>query len=160
MERKYNITIRRATTDDIKTIQQLGFELLDFERKNWDPSLDAKWPFSEKGKKKYLEAIENKYTIIAEKDGKPVGYLIGKLIDVSSDSARPIKPAYLENIYVSESMRGANIGSEIFANFKDYCKSEGVSRINVSVISDNEDAIKFYENVGFSPHSISLSQEI
>ena len=160
MEKKYDITIRHATTDDIETIQKLGFELLDFERKNWDPSLDANWPFSEEGKKKYLAAIENKYTIIAEKDGEPVGYLIGKLIDISPDSARPIKQAYLENIYVSESMRGANIGSEIFANFRDYCKSEGVSRINVSVISDNENAIKFYKNVGFSPRSISLSQEI
>lgn len=160
MKRKYDITIRRATTDDIETIQQLGFELLDFERKNWDPSFDAKWPFSEEGKKKYLAAIENKYTIIAEKDGKPVGYLIGKIIDISPDSARPIKQAYLENIYVSESLRGANIGSEIFANFKDYCKSEGVSRINVSVLSDNKNAVEFYKNVGFSPRSISLSQEI
>ena len=160
MERKYNITIRRATADDIETIQKLGFKLLDFERKNWDPSLDANWPFSEEGKKKYLAAIENKYTIIAEKDGEPVGYLIGKLIDISPDSARPIKQAYLENIYVSESMRGANIGSEIFANFRDYCKSEGVSRINVSVLAANENAVKFYENVGFSPRSISLSQEI
>ena len=160
MERKYDITIRRATEEDVETIQRFGFELLDFERQNWDPTLDAKWPFTEEGKQKYLAAIRNKYTIIAEKDGEPVGYLIGKIIDASPDSARPIKQAYLENIYVSESVRGANIGGEIFASFKTYCKSEGVSRINVSVLAANENAVKFYEKVGFSPRSINLSQEI
>jgi ribosomal protein S18 acetylase RimI-like enzyme len=157
---KYDISIRRATESDIKTIQQFGFELLDFERKNWDPSLDTKWPFSKEGEEKYLSAIKNKYTIVAEKDGEPVGYLIGKIIDISPDSARPIKQAYLENIYVSESLRGANIGSEIFANFKDFCKKEGVSRINVSVLAANENAVEFYKNSGFSPRSINLSQEI
>ena len=63
-----NITIRRATLKDLKTIQRFGYELLDYERRNWDPALDVNWPFSKEGEQKYLTAITDKYTIIAEKD--------------------------------------------------------------------------------------------
>ena len=82
-----NVIIRQAKESDIEIIQQFGYELLDFERRNWDKSLDAKWPFTEAGKQKYLEAIKDKYTIIAEIDGKAVGFLIGKVIKTSAGDA-------------------------------------------------------------------------
>ena len=45
-----NITTRIATMADLKTVQQLGFDLLDYEHQNWDPTLETDWPFSEEGK--------------------------------------------------------------------------------------------------------------
>ena len=155
-----NTTIRRATLEDLKTIQQFGYELLDYERRNWDPTLDINWPFSKEGEQKYRAAITDKYTIIAEKDKKPIGYLIGKIVDIAPGSARPIKQAYLENIFVLDSARKSGVGVKLIAEFKDYCKKEGVSRINVNVLAANTNAVDFYQKVGFSPRSLSLSQEI
>ena len=155
-----NITTRRATLEDLKTIQRFGYELLDYERQNWDPAVDINWPFSKEGEQKYRSAITDKYTIIAEKDKKPIGYLIGKIVDIAPGSARPIKQAYLENIFVSDSARKSGVGAKLIAEFKDYCKKEGVSRINVNVLVANTNAVDFYQKVGFSPRSLSLSQEI
>ena len=155
-----NIIVRRATLEDIKTIQQFGYKLLDYERQNWDPALDVNWPFSKEGEQKYFTAITDKYTIIAEKDKKPVGYLIGKVIDAAPGSARHIKQAYLENIFVSDSDRKSGVGVKLIVDFRDYCKKEGVSRINVSVLAANTIAVDFYQKVGFSPRSLSLSQEL
>ena len=155
-----NITIRRATLKDLKTIQQFGYKLLDYERQNWDSALDVNWPFSKEGEQKYRTAITDKYTIIAEKDKKPVGYLIGKVIDAAPGSARHIKQAYLENIFVSDSDRKSGVGTKLIADFKDYCKKEGVNRINVSVLAANTTAVDFYQKTGFLPRSLSLSQEI
>ena len=155
-----NIIVRRATLEDIKTIQQFGYKLLDYERQNWDSALDVNWPFSKEGEQKYRTAITDKYTIITEKDGKPVGYLIGKVVDAAPGSARHIKQAYLENIFVSDSDRKSGVGVKLIVDFRDYCKKEGVSRINVSVLAANTIAVDFYQKVGFSPRSLSLSQEL
>lgn len=155
-----NITIRRAALEDLKIIQRFGYELLDYERQNWDPALDINWPFSKEGEQKYRFAITDKYTIIAEKDKKPAGYLIGKIVGAAPGSARNIKQAYLENIFVSDSARKSGVGAKLITEFKDYCKKEGVSRINVSVLAANTTAVDFYQKVGFSPRSLSLSQEL
>lgn len=155
-----NITIRRATLKDLKTIQRFGYELLDYERRDWDPALDVNWPFSKEGEQKYRTAITDKYTIIAEKGGKPVGYLIGKVVDAAPGSARHIKQAYLENIFVSDSDRKSGVGVKLIVDFRDYCKKEGVSRINVSVLAANATAVDFYQKTGFLLRSLSLSQEI
>ena len=155
-----NITIRRAALEDLKIIQRFGYELLDYERQNWDPALDINWPFSKEGEQKYRFAITDKYTIIAEKDKKLAGYLIGKIVGAAPGSARNIKQAYLENIFVSDSARKSGVGAKLITEFKDYCKKEGVSRINVSVLAANTTAVDFYQKVGFSPRSLSLSQEL
>lgn len=155
-----DITIRRATLDDLKIIQQFGYELLEYERQNWDPALDSNWPFSKEGEQKYRTAITDKYTVIAENDHQPVGYLIAKIIDIAPGSARSIKQAYLENIYVVSSARKSGIGAKLVVNFQDYCKKEGVNRINVSVLAANTAAVDFYQKVGFSPRSLNLSQDL
>ena len=157
---KNEILLRRANENDLEIVQQFGYKLLNFERKNWDASLDPSWPFSESGEQKYLEAIKNKYTLLAIKDSVPVGFLIGKIIDFSSDSARNIKQARLENIFVNEDVRGDGIGIKLIENFCDYCKNVGVSRLDVSVLANNEVAVNFYKRVGFEPRSLNLSREL
>lgn len=156
-----SITIRKATKNDIKLVQQFGFELLDYERQNWDPTLEADWPFSEAGKKAYEKAINEKYTIIAEDEKKhPVGFLIGKIVRPDKDAARKVTIAQLENIFVYPDSREKNIGKQLFEHFKSYCKTEGVNKINVTVNAKNTTAIKFYEKTNFSPSRLFLSQEI
>ena len=152
--------VRRAKMEDLGTIQQLGFELLDFERRNWDASLDVGWPFSEAGKKKYEEAIREKFVVLAENRGEAVGYLIGKITKRDVGDARKICQAQLENIFVREGSRGVGTGAKLMSEFKEYCENEGVDRLNVSVLAQNEQAIKFYEKVGFMPRSLNLSLEM
>jgi len=155
-----DIVIRQAKESDIETIQQFGYKLLDFERRNWDNSLDAKWPFSEAGKQKYLEAINEKYTLIAEIDGKAVGFLIGKIIKTSAGDARHLNQARVENIYVDENIRKSGIGAKLIEKFKDFCRNNDVNRLDVSVLADNEVAVEFYKKMGFKSRSLNLSQEL
>ena len=155
-----NITIRRANTSDIETIQKFGSELLNFERKNYDPSLDENWAFSDEAKAKYLASIQNNYVTIAEIDAKPVGFLLGSIIEPKSGDARQIKQAYLQNIYVDKELRKAGVGKKLIDDFKQYCKKENVNRLNVSVLAANEVAVGFYDKVGFKPRSINLFQEL
>lgn len=152
--------IRKATVSDIDTIQDFGSKLLNFERENYDPSLDANWALSDEAKAKYLNAIETKYVTIAEIEGRPVGFLIGSILEQKAGDARQIKQAYLQNLYVDKNSRKSGIGKELVEDFKNYCRNEGVKRLNVSVLAANEVAVKFYGATGFEPRSINLSQDL
>lgn len=153
-------TIRRAKVSDIATIQAFGSKLLNYERENYDSSLDENWAFSDEAKIKYLDAIQNKYVSIAEIGGQPVGFLIGNIITPMSNDARQIKQANLQNIYVDEDVRNTGLGKRLIEDFKEYCKSNDVTRLNVSVLAANTIATDFYYNNGFKPRSLNLFQEL
>lgn len=155
-----NISIRRAEPSDIETIQKFGSELLNYERVNFDSSLDKDWAFSDEAKAKYLAAINEKYVTIAEVDGEPKGFLIGSIIAPKAGDARSIIQANLQNIYVDETQRKAGIGGMLVEDFRAHCRSVGVKRLNVSVLAANETAVRFYNTVGFKSRSINLSQEL
>jgi len=155
-----DISIRKASDSDLKLIQEFGSRLLNFERENYDSSLDSNWAFSDEAKAKYLVAIRERYVIIAELDGRAVGFLIGSVATPKPGNARPIKQAMLQNIYVDSSQRGIGVGKRLVEEFKAYCKGENVDRINVSVMAANKVAISMYEKVGFSPRSINLAMEL
>ena len=155
-----NVLLRKAKSSDIGIIQEFGSKLLNYERDNYDTSLDSNWAFSDEARQKYLDAIQNKYVIIAEMDGRPIGFLIASIIEPKTGDARQIKQAYLQNIYVEENYREAGVGKELVDSFKDYCRKEGVKRLNVSVLAANKNAAKFYDGIGFKPRSINLFQEL
>ena len=155
-----NTTIRRATIDDLKTIQQFGYQLLEYERNNWDPDLKLDWPFSDQGKNAYTKAINDGYTTIAEIDEKPVGFLIGSIKRPKVGNARQITVAQLENIFVNEDARVRGVGKKLADEFKTYCIAEKVDKLNVVVNSENVEAIKFYKKIGFIPSRMILSQDL
>lgn len=155
-----NISIRQATLDDLKTIQQLGFELSEYERKSWDKTLDSNWSFSKEGEAAYIKAISEKISLIVEQDDTPIGYLICKILHPGPNDARHLVTAYLENIYVKPDFRGSGIGKKLFTELCTRCKKENVQKIDVMVNSKNIPAIKFYEKMGYSPSRLMMSCEL
>lgn len=154
------ITIRRATIEDLRDVQQLGYELLKYEHDNWDESLDLQWPFSEVGETNYRKAILERVTLLVEDDGKIAGFLIGSIQKPAEGAARKTITAQLNNIYVREEWRRQELGRKLAEEFKTVCDTEGVEQINVTVNSQNTDAIAFYERVGFVPSRIFMSMKI
>ena len=55
---------------------------------------------------------------------------------------------HLEDLIVTQSMRGTGIGSALLDNVVKYGKEKGVRRIGWEVLDWNEPAIKFYESKG------------
>ncbi len=155
-----DVIIKRAKINDLETVQQFGYRLLEYERNNWDPDLELDWPFSEQGKDAYTKAINDGYTIIAEIDGRPVGFLIGSIRRPKAGTARQITAAQLENIFVNEDARVKGVGKKLAEEFKKYCLAEKVDKLNVVVNSENVGAIEFYKKIGFLPSRMILSQDL
>ena len=45
-----DVIIRQATLKDLKSIQNLNYELFKLEKENYDSTLIVDWPLSEEGK--------------------------------------------------------------------------------------------------------------
>jgi ribosomal-protein-alanine N-acetyltransferase len=79
--------------------------------------------------------------IVAEKDHKIIGFIIG--VKINQDLAKILM------LSVSELFRNQKIGSSLFKKFLEEISTDNIKNIQLEVRSDNKKAIKFYEKNGF-----------
>lgn len=153
-----NIIIRKANIDDLKAVQELNYKLFDLEYNNFDPALNMKWTFSEKGEKYFTELIENGTVWVAEDNNKVIGYLAGSIIGKTSCATKTL--AELDNFYIDEEYRKKGIGKKLVVEFKKFCISQGIEEMKVTASYQNINARKFYKNNGFDDFEITYKMKL
>jgi len=129
--------IREATRADIPRVWELILELAEFERLRHCvvgslAELDRHY--------------ERAYWLhVAEVDGEVVGYALW-FTNFSTFLTRP--GLYLEDIYVSPSVRGQGIGKAMLHGLIETARSRGYGRVEWSVLDWNQSAIDFYRSQG------------
>jgi len=154
------INIKRATLNDLKTIQTLNDKLFKFEMENRLDSYVETWPFSNNAEDYFNNLIENQFVAIAECDNNVAGYLAGSIYQDETYSCYEGITAELENMFVEENYRKYGVGSRLIEHFNDYCKMNDVKRIIVTASFGNNDAINFYKKNGFNDYNIQLRKEL
>lgn len=141
--------IRQAVFEDLTFVRQLNYELFEQEYHLFNKNLDVNWPFSDWGEKYFINMINAQTVLVAENNGKILGYLAGSV---------KIKRSYMceafseiENMLVAEEYRQHGIGSRLVERFKELAKNEGTGIIRVTVYADNNRAIGFYKKMGLLP---------
>lgn len=134
-------TIRRAVAADCPQMLELVKELARYEREpdavtvSMDEFIDAGF-----GSHPVWEAF------VAESGGRIVGISL-YYIRYSTWKGRRL---YLEDIVVTESMRGRGIGKLLFEQTLDLCKTRGYNGMVWQVLDWNTPAIEFYKKYGAS----------
>ena len=153
-----NVIIRKATLEDLKSVQELNYKLFDVEYKNFDPALNMEWTFSKMGEDYFIELIEKGTVWVAVDDNKVIGYLAGSI---------NVKPEYatkslseLDNFYVEEEYRRQGIGKKLLEEFKKYCISKDIEEIKVTASAKNINARQFYKNNGFEDFEITYKMKL
>ena len=137
------IKIRKAKKSDSKEIIRLINELAKFE-KLAPPTLSAK-------KRLINDAFGRNplfFVLLAEAEGSIVGYAF-YFFTYSSFKAR--KTLYLEDIFVTESMRRFGVGKLFFKEMLKIAKAEKCARMEWCVLDWNVNAINFYDKLGAKP---------
>lgn len=152
--------IRKATIKDLKKIQELNLELFKKEHKEFDKTLNCKWTFGKKGTSYFKERIEKDgLALVAEVDGKIVGYLVGGKAEVKSyRTATSI--CELENMMILEKYRNLKIGTKLVEEFLKWTEQKKFEIIEVSASSKNLKGIDFYKKMGFEEYSITLEKRM
>ena len=88
------------------------------------------------------------HAIIAYYGESPVAFSI-YFFNLSTFDGRP--GLYVEDIFVRPAFRGSGVGRKLFEYLSARAREEGCSRIELSVLNWNEDAIQFYKKLGGEP---------
>lgn len=155
------IEVRKAKISDLKDIQKLNLLLFKKEYKEYDKLLDCNWTFSNNGKNYFKEKIlkKNNCAMVAIKDKKIVGYLVGGFTKGESYRNLP-KVAELENTFVLKEYRNLKMGTKLYQGFIGWCKKNSVKIIKVEATAQNNKAINFYRKNKFKDYTLILEAKI
>lgn len=147
-------SVRAADPGDVDTVVGLAVGLFREDAGTRDASMDIGWPERE-GAAYYTRLIETELVLIAD-DG--AGFLIG--VRHPASSLRPVLTAELHSMYVRPEHRDRGVGSALVRGFLAWARERAAGRVTVAAFAANADAIRFYTRHGFTPHEITLSQNL
>ena len=75
------IIIRKATIEDLVSIQELNNSLFELEYENLDDTLKKEWPFQKEGKEYFEYMINDEMVFVAQDKDRIVGYLAGSICE-------------------------------------------------------------------------------
>jgi GNAT superfamily N-acetyltransferase len=135
------ITIRRAVREDCRRLMELVQELADYEKAPQEVTVSLKH-FEESGFGKNPVW----WAFVAESDGVIHGFAL-YYIRYSTWKGQAM---YLEDLLVTNTMRGKGIGQLLFERLFLEAKEKGFNRVAWQVLDWNEPAINFYKKYNAS----------
>lgn len=157
-----NILIREGKIEDFEQMIEL-FEELDSYHRVRLPEIFKKGesigrPLS------HIENMcksHNSEIFVAESEGKLLGLAeVIKKRTIPYPLKKDREWVVLDTIIVREEYREKGIGSMLFDTILDWTKEKGINRIEVNVYEFNQNAISFYEGLGFENFSRIMYLEI
>jgi GNAT superfamily N-acetyltransferase len=138
------LVIRPGEKPDVPVIAELIRGLARFERLEDQVTMtEEKLTRSLFGDRPYAE------TLIAEDDGKPVGFALF-FHNFSTFLGRP--GLYLEDLFVLPDGRGKGVGRKLLERLAQVAVERDCGRLEWAVLDWNKDAIRFYERLGARPN--------
>lgn len=131
-----NVVIRKGRSEDLPRVLELIKELAQYER----APLEVENSVEEMLQDGFNEHPVY-YLYVAEVDS----HIAGIAIYYYKYSTWKGKCIFLEDIIVTESMRGKGIGAALFEKIVEIAKNENVRRMEWQVLDWNQPAINFYK---------------
>jgi GNAT superfamily N-acetyltransferase len=145
-----DILIRKAVRSDCARMMELIQELATYEKAPDEVTVSLSH-FEESG----FGANPVWWAFVAEANG----IVIGMALYYVRYSTWKGQRMYLEDILVTEAMRGQKVGSQLMDTLIVEAKEKGFNGINWQVLEWNEPAINFYKkyNANFDPEWVNCS---
>ena len=105
---------------------------------------------------KFNKRDENTSFFIAELEGKPVGYVLGRILqenEISDNGTGRI--GLLDELFVNATSRGLGLGQKLLAEIIRWMKTKNINRIKLHAYSWNNNAKRLYERNGFTEYAVS-----
>jgi ribosomal protein S18 acetylase RimI-like enzyme len=143
------VTIRELRREDLAEVKAIFSEFVRYHQQ-WDSifekiaSADEMW-----GNYIYESHTKNEKckVLIAELDGKIVGYCLGFIVEKP-----PIYQAKLigevGNIAVKEGYKRKGIGESLFSAIKEWFRKKGVHHIEIEAATANPQSVNFWKKMG------------
>lgn len=152
------MTIRDMKLEDYDAVDTLMQQLHKIHV-NGRPDLyvEMEHPYS---KEELTEKIYNKEVIAlaAEEENRIVGLCI--VVIRHRSGMVNMKTAYVDDLVVDQSYQHRGIAKSLFQKAEERAKALGAERMDLTVWSFNENALKFYQSIGMVPQRYILEKPL
>lgn len=150
-----DLIIRKATLQDLKVVQCLSQELIEYEYYEFDNKfLNLEWSMSIDAKNSFTNLIKNQLVYVAEYNKEVIGYISGQIL--KKLPWHSVQFAQLLNLYIKKDYRNKGIGTQLINKFIYCCNKNNINNIEVCALCKNLDAIKFYISKGCNLYTCKL----
>ena len=154
------IIIRKAKLGDFQGIHKLIMQVHKLhvnERNDIYKDVD---PMNADEFRTELSNSNNIY-ILAELENDIVGICFSQIKEISNNKImKNRKILHIENICVDENYQKNGIGKKLYEKIVELAKEKNIDNIELMVWGFNENAIKFYENLGMNIKNLRFEQKI
>lgn len=135
-----SVTLRKGTDADAEMIVGYLKKLAEYEK------LGDMCSITPEALIKLMNEENGLHTVIAERDGVPVGMMTWYVYKIATFSGRRV--FYIEDVFIDENRRGEGIGSALFTEAKRLASELGCARLEWKCLDWNKSAQSFYEKIG------------
>ena len=142
-------TIRRAASSDAKKIVELRL----LSQEHAEKSNPLIWRITEQGKKLLKQKVENDLAdnnimvLLAETNGKIIGYVQGEVTSRSDHTPRTV--GHVSLMYVVKQFRRKGVGRRLMKELCKFFNSNKAEDLTVRYIIGNKEAEEFWRKLGF-----------
>lgn len=182
--------IRPATSADTAQLSSLAHQLLLHERAlNESMGELTRWAASPEELRKQMRRPATRF-FVADKPGEIIGYIkvvihgrrltleeagaVKWLVDLIEQAARGVfnfifrrpRPnveamtGYIAGVFVRPDARRASVGRALIRAAEEWLRAQGVKTCELHVLSANEAAWRFWEEVGYKPLTIGMRKKL
>lgn len=109
---------------------------------------------------RFQEAVKERQLYVAKLGGVTVGYVLLKLRSYDWPGMVRRKVMLVDEICVEEAYRGHGIGKAMMEDVHALAKAFGCSDLQLGVYPQNDGAVAFYQNCGFTIRSIEMQRKV
>ena len=155
------VNIRRAVNSDKETFIDFAVKLSEYNRTNHksECKYDNYEFVIDSIQRKASETFDNRnediFIFIAEFEGKPVGYALGRIFEEDSADNGTGRMGLFDELFVDDLARGLEVGQKLLDITISRMKEKGINRIKLHAYSWNNIARRLYEKNGFRDYAIS-----
>jgi ribosomal protein S18 acetylase RimI-like enzyme len=149
------LTIRRLDPSDLDLVEPLWSALREHHA-SVTPHLDEPRARADSWKRRRAQyerwtAEPDAFVLLAELDGRPVGYAMVHLRAGSPTWPSSERAGEVETLSVLPSARGRGVGTELLRAVSERLAALGVDELSLHVVAGNDRALSFYERHGLRP---------
>jgi len=148
------LTYRKATRKDKELFIKLGFELRAAEGVPVPPDQTKHY------RKRFIDFIDTWYwnVYFVSLDERPIGFITYRFIQRASPKNNLV--CFLQHLFVQEPFRKQGYGKQAMAWLEQECQKEGATEIELFVLADNKQALKFYSDIDYAYELIQMRKRL
>ncbi|MDD4662070.1 MAG: GNAT family N-acetyltransferase [Candidatus Pacebacteria bacterium] len=155
-----NYNIRKARIKDLEKIVALSYKSAILHQKltpYYKVSKDLKEVLFRSLKKNIHSS--NSCILLAEEDGKMIGYLLAFKID-RLEMFEVKEVGFIADIFIEEGKRRMGVGEKLLKKCYNWFKEKNINFVEINVQILNKEAISFWNKKGFKDFSIQKYKKI